>query len=125
MIFTKRNLKIGTYKIPGFRDIPQQLNVKILKGKEYKHLKTIKSSKGVGEPPLFLGASVFFALRDAVIAARRMNGISEPLTGFSSPCTPEVLRLACADELVKRSKVLPKIINGNTQEKEKLWSIRP
>ena len=60
----------GNYKIPGFRDIPQQFNVKILRDKQYQHLKTIKSSKGIGEPPLFLGASVFFALRDAVNNAR-------------------------------------------------------
>ncbi len=115
----------GNYKIPSFRDIPQQFNVKILRDKEYKHLKTIKSSKGVGEPPLFLGASVFFALRDAVVAARKQNGITEPLRGFSSPCTAEILRLACADELVKKSNVKPRVLNEETQELEKLWSIRP
>lgn len=60
----------GTYKIPGFKDVPQKMNIKILKDKEYKNLKTVKSSKGIGEPPLFLGASVFFALRDAVNYAR-------------------------------------------------------
>ena len=63
----------GNYKIPGFRDVPQKFNVKILRDKCYKHLKTIKSSKGIGEPPLFLGASVFFALRDAVNYARYLN----------------------------------------------------
>jgi xanthine dehydrogenase/oxidase len=109
----------GTYKIPGFRDIPQEFNIKILRDREYKNLKTIKSSKGVGEPPLFLGASVFFALRDAVIAARKQNGIDEPLVGFKSPCTAEVLRLACADELVIKARVKAK------NDKEKLWSIRP
>ena len=58
----------GSYKIPTFRSIPQEFNVKVLRDKEYKHLKTVKSSKGIGEPPLFLAASVFFALRDAVSA---------------------------------------------------------
>ncbi|KAJ9077112.1 hypothetical protein DSO57_1019848 [Entomophthora muscae] len=63
----------GNYKIPGFRDVPQEFNVTILKGKTYSHLPTVKSSKGIGEPPLFLGASVYFALYDAVQAARRDN----------------------------------------------------
>ncbi len=115
----------GSYKIPSFRDIPQQFNVKILRDKEYKNLKTIKSSKGVGEPPLFLGASVFFALRDAVVSARKQNGIKESLTGFPSPCTAEILRLACADELVKKSNVKPRVFNEEKQELEKVWSIRP
>ena len=118
----------GNYKIPSFRDIPIKFNVKILRDKTYKNLKTIKSSKGVGEPPLFLGANVFFALRDAVIAARKSNGVNEPLSWFPSPCTPEVLRLACADNLVNKSKV-EKItflnLNLRRHESEKLWLIRP
>ena len=117
----------GNYKIPGFRDIPIEFNVKILRDKVYKHLKTVKSSKGIGEPPLFLGASVFFALRDAVVAARKSNGVTAPLTEFSSPCTAEILRLACEDSLVKKSKVDPKITKNSLGEEvqEKLWAIRP
>jgi xanthine dehydrogenase/oxidase len=60
----------SNYKIPSARDIPVEFNVKILRDKSYKHLKTVKSSKGVGEPPLFLCSSVFFALKDAVAHAR-------------------------------------------------------
>jgi len=138
----------GNYKIPGFKDVPQKLNVKILRDKTYKNLKTIKSSKGVGEPPLFLGAVVFFALRDAVKSARlfdyfcilflnalrpfnflilrKENGIEEPLSNFQSPCTSECLRLACEDQIVKDSKILPRIIqNGEKNIKEKLWAVRP
>jgi xanthine dehydrogenase/oxidase len=36
----------GNYKIPTSHDIPVEFNIKILKDKDYKHLKTIKSSKG-------------------------------------------------------------------------------
>ena len=32
-------------------------------------LKSVQSSKGIGEPPLILGASVLFAQREAVKAA--------------------------------------------------------
>lgn len=118
----------GNYKIPSFRDIPVQFNVKILRDKTYNNLKTVKSSKGIGEPPLFLGANVFFALRDAVVSARKANGIYTPLSVFPSPCTAEILRLACADSLVEKAKVEPKLIfnqRSNKNELEKLWSVRP
>jgi xanthine dehydrogenase/oxidase len=37
----------GNYKIPGFRDVPVKLNVRLLQDKEYKNLKTVKTSKGI------------------------------------------------------------------------------
>jgi xanthine dehydrogenase/oxidase len=73
----------------------------------WKHLRTIQSSKGIGEPPLFLGATVFFALREAVRAARGMNGVKEPLV-LDSPATAERLRLAVADDLVRKAEVVRK-----------------
>lgn len=100
----------GAYKIPGFSDIPQVFNVSMLRhdgdGKmlTWKHLRSIQSSKGIGEPPLFLGATVFFALREAVKAARVTNGVKEPLV-LDSPATPERLRLAVADDLVRKTEV--------------------
>ncbi|KAI1075775.1 xanthine dehydrogenase [Whalleya microplaca] len=103
----------GTYKIPGFSDIPQIFNVSMLrhdsKGNaiSWKHLRSIQSSKGIGEPPLFLGSTVFFALREAVRAAREMNGVKEPLV-LDAPATAEKLRLAVGDEFVKRAAVVPK-----------------
>ncbi|KAI0376086.1 xanthine dehydrogenase [Hypomontagnella monticulosa] len=103
----------GTYKIPGFSDIPQIFNVSMLRHDSagnaisWKHLRSIQSSKGIGEPPLFLGSTVFFALREAVRAAREMNGIDEPLL-LNAPATPEKLRLAVGDEFVKRAAVTPR-----------------
>lgn len=103
----------GTYKIPGFSDIPQIFNVSMLRhdaeGKPltWKHLRSIQSSKGIGEPPLFLGSTVFFALREAVKAAREMNGVKEPLV-LDSPATPERLRLAVGDSIVAMTQVTPK-----------------
>ncbi|OCK73770.1 hypothetical protein K432DRAFT_430402 [Lepidopterella palustris CBS 459.81] len=103
----------GTYKIPGFSDIPQVFNVSMLRndgeGKPltWKHLRSIQSSKGIGEPPLFLGATVFFALREAVKAAREMNMVKMPLV-LDSPATAERLRLAVGDPLVNMAKVVKK-----------------
>jgi xanthine dehydrogenase/oxidase len=111
----------GTYKIPGSHDIPQQFNIKLLKDKQYKRLKTIKSSKAIGEPPLFLASSVFFALRDAVCSVRESNLNKEPLLNFPSPATSETLRLHFSDHLLKMSNVEP--IKQN-QKEEKLFFTR-
>ncbi|KAL7629783.1 hypothetical protein AAE478_001306 [Parahypoxylon ruwenzoriense] len=103
----------GAYKIPGFSDIPQEFNVSMLRHDSsgntisWKHLRSIQSSKGIGEPPLFLGSTVFFALREAVRAAREMNGVGESLV-LDAPATPEKLRLAIGDEFVRRTAVAPR-----------------
>ncbi|KAI5861553.1 xanthine dehydrogenase [Durotheca rogersii] len=107
----------GTYKIPGFSDIPQTFNVSMLThdarghALTWKHLRSVQSSKGIGEPPLFLGATVFFALREAVRAARaahhhhhRGGGVALVL---DAPATPEKLRLAVDDDLARRAAVAP------------------
>jgi len=107
----------GAYKIPGFRDIPQEFNMSLLKDVEWKQLRTIQRSRGVGEPPLFMGSAVFFAIRDALRAARKMVGVEAKvgdsadaggLLRLESPATPERIRLACEDEIMKRARVLPK-----------------
>ncbi|KYK56124.1 xanthine dehydrogenase [Drechmeria coniospora] len=106
----------GAYKIPGFRDIPQEFNVSLLKDVEWKELRTIQRSRGVGEPPLFLGSAVFFAIRDALRSARRKNGVEakvgddtcEGLLRLESPATPERIRLACEDDIMRRARVAPK-----------------
>jgi len=97
----------GAYKIPGFRDIPQVMNVSLLKDVEWKNLRTIQRSRGVGEPPLFMGSAVFFAIRDALKAARKQYGETDVLS-LRSPATPERIRISCADPIIKRSLVEPK-----------------
>lgn len=98
----------GTYKIPGFSDIPQVFNVSFLQGVpgNWKGLRSVQSSKGIGEPPVFLGSSCLFALRDALKSARKDNGVEEPLV-LNSPATAERLRLLVGDDLVKRGWVEP------------------
>ncbi|ETI28697.1 xanthine dehydrogenase [Cladophialophora carrionii CBS 160.54] len=97
----------GAYKIPGFRDIPQIMNVSLLKDVEWKNLRTIQRSRGVGEPPLFMGSAVFFAIRDALKAARKQYGVEEVLS-LRSPATPERIRISCADPILKRCAVEPR-----------------
>lgn len=97
----------GAYKIPGFRDIPQDFRVTLLKDVEWENLRTIQRSRGVGEPPLFMGSAVFFAIRDALKAARKQWG-EESVLKLISPATPERIRVSCADPIVKRAHVEPR-----------------
>ena len=78
----------GAYKIPGFSDIPQTFNTSLLRDASWPDLGTVHSSKGVGEPPLFLGCSVYLAMRDALKSARADNGVTE-IQPFVSPLTSE------------------------------------
>ena len=73
----------STYKIPTANDCPPVFNVRLFEGDNFED--SIHRSKAVGEPPLLLPFSVFFAIRDAVSAAggHRSN---PPL---QSPATPE------------------------------------
>jgi len=102
----------STYKIPGFSNIPVDFRVGLLPGMRCDK-PTIHSSKAVGEPPLFLGASVFFAIKDACAAARRSAasehvGHDEPgVRGeehfeLDSPASVERIRMACVDAIVRR-----------------------
>lgn len=91
----------GTYKLPAFNDVPIQLNVRLLK--DTPNPAAVYSSKAVGEPPLFLGSTVFFALKHALAAARADNG----RTGYfrmDSPASCERIRLATADKFVAAAK---------------------
>jgi len=90
----------GTYKIPSANDIPLDFCVTLLKDSPNHRLPMVYSSKAVGEPPFFLGASVFFALKEAVYAARKDAGL-EGWFQLDSPATPERLRMACADHLTE------------------------
>lgn len=106
----------GAYKIPGFRDIPQEFNVSLLKDVNWENLRTVQRSRGVGEPPLFMGSVVFFAIRDALKAARKEYGVQaslgvdskdDGLLRLESPATPERIRISCVDPIIKRAFVEP------------------
>ncbi|KAJ8045585.1 Xanthine dehydrogenase/oxidase [Holothuria leucospilota] len=93
----------GFYKIPSFGDIPKQLNVFLLD--RSPNVRAVCSSKAVGEPPLFLAASVFFAIRDAISSARADAGLTGDFR-LDSPACAERIRLACEDEFVKMVTLL-------------------
>ena len=75
----------STYKIPTANDCPPVFNVKLYAGQNAED--SIHRSKAVGEPPLLLPFSVFFAIRDAVSAAGD-HRVDPPL---SAPATSEAI----------------------------------
>ena len=75
----------STYKIPAAHDCPADLRVRLFHNPN--RADTLLRSKAVGEPPLLLGFSVFFALRDAIAAAG--DGHSNP--PLRAPATPEAI----------------------------------
>ncbi|XP_009888538.1 PREDICTED: aldehyde oxidase 2-like [Charadrius vociferus] len=93
-----------TYKIPAICDIPEQFHVYLLPNS--RNSIAIYSSKGMGEAGFFLGSSVFFAIRDAVAAARKERGLPLDFT-LNSPLTVERIRMACDDvftEMIPKDK---------------------
>lgn len=74
----------STYKIPSISDCPKALNVAFFSNGNVEN--SVYQSKAVGEPPLPLALSVFFAIRDAVHAAGNQPGILAPL---DAPATAE------------------------------------
>uniref|UniRef100_A0A8C4LHH2 FAD-binding PCMH-type domain-containing protein n=1 Tax=Equus asinus TaxID=9793 RepID=A0A8C4LHH2_EQUAS len=88
----------STYKIPTFGSIPIEFRVSLLRDSPNK--KAIYASKAVGEPPLFLAASIFFAIKDAIHAARAQHKDynRKELFRLDSPATQEKIRNACMDK---------------------------
>ncbi|KAG6878051.1 hypothetical protein C0993_000374 [Termitomyces sp. T159_Od127] len=103
-LFLSAYVWTGAYKLPGFSDIPQVFNVSLLRDAEWSNLSSIKSSKGIGEPPLFLGASVALAIRYALRSARKDAGITD-VQDFRLPLTSERIRMAAGDFLAKQGTV--------------------
>jgi xanthine dehydrogenase/oxidase len=95
----------GAYKIPSFLDTPQDFRVSFLKMKHAKtaHLRTIQTSKGIGEPPLALGGTVYFAIKDALTSSRKDNGL-EGEWNLISPATPERIRCATGDKILQMAE---------------------
>ena len=73
----------STYKIPAVNDCPDDMRVELFHNPN--HEETILRSKAVGEPPLLLSFSVFFAIRDAIASV----GDYQHNPPLQAPATPE------------------------------------
>ncbi len=84
----------STYKIPGVSDCPEDFRVRLFDNGNVED--SIHRSKAVGEPPLLLPFSVFFAIRDAISAVGG-HRVNPPL---NAPATSEeILRAVAAVEM--------------------------
>jgi xanthine dehydrogenase/oxidase len=91
----------GFYKPPAFNDMPETFNVTLMDRVSNKF--AVMSSKAIGEPPFFLGATVFFALQNALISARKELGeVDASEFVLNHPATSERIRMAVCDELAKQ-----------------------
>jgi xanthine dehydrogenase/oxidase len=105
----------GTYKIPAFNDQPEIFNVSLLEDVDNPF--AVHSSKAVGEPPFFLGACVFYAIKDAIQNAREIPGYFE----MRMPATSERIRL-CLDDIISmkaKSEML-----GKSNEEVKYYQVQ-
>ncbi|ALK95895.1 aldehyde oxidase [Massilia sp. WF1] len=71
----------STYKIPAVSDCPEDFRVRLFENRNVED--SIHRSKAVGEPPLLLPFSVFFAIRDAISSVgghKRNPPLSAPAT---------------------------------------------
>ena len=84
-----RTIGPSTYKIPGSRDVPAQLNTRILENVPARAA-TVFASKGIGEPPVHLATAIWTACKDAI------GSIVDHKVAVSLdlPMTPE--RVLCA-----------------------------
>jgi xanthine dehydrogenase/oxidase len=117
----------GTYKIPAFNDVPEIFNVSLMSDVDNPF--AVHSSKAIGEPPFFLGSAVslrysilpmrdrmfdltrflryhrlyqvFFAIKDAVTAARKQNLGEDAYFEMRLPATSERIRMYCADSIAE------------------------
>jgi xanthine dehydrogenase large subunit len=75
----------STYKIPAVSDCPPDFRVRLYRNEN--RADTIHRSKAIGEPPLLLPFSVFFAIRDAI--ASTAGYVRNP--PLMAPATPEAI----------------------------------
>ncbi|MGZ8289132.1 MAG: xanthine dehydrogenase molybdopterin binding subunit [Telluria sp.] len=89
----------STYKIPGVSDCPEDFRVRLFDNGNVED--SIHRSKAVGEPPLLLPFSVFFAIRDAVSSVGG-HKVNPPL---NAPATSEEIlkSIAAVEAAVRRA----------------------
>ncbi|KAM9305620.1 LOW QUALITY PROTEIN: aldehyde oxidase-like [Gastrophryne carolinensis] len=77
-------------------DMPEELNVTLLPTSE----NVTCSAMALEEVSLFLGSSVFFAVKDAILAARQHIGLPGTIL-LSVPARPQHIRIASGNHLIE------------------------
>eukprot|EP00529_Nitzschia_sp_RCC80_P006848 CAMPEP_0113519712 /NCGR_PEP_ID=MMETSP0014_2-20120614/43682_1 /TAXON_ID=2857 /ORGANISM="Nitzschia sp." /LENGTH=1505 /DNA_ID=CAMNT_0000417481 /DNA_START=371 /DNA_END=4888 /DNA_ORIENTATION=- /assembly_acc=CAM_ASM_000159 len=92
----------GTYKIPAFNDHPEVFNVSLMEDVDNPF--AVHSSKAIGEPPFFLGSTVFYAVKDAVRNFRKEATGTDSYFEFRMPGTSERIRMQTNDMFSMKAK---------------------
>lgn len=86
------------YKIPATTTVPLELNVDLYPRDDSAQVpenpNLLMSAKESGEPPLCLAATVYFAVKHAILAARKERG-EDGWFRLDLPCTVQRVREAC------------------------------
>lgn len=77
------------YKVPGAMDIPVDFRISFLQ--KAPNPFGVLRSKATGEPSICMACVSLFAVRHAVAAARKDNGLAREWFNIPIPCTPENL----------------------------------
>lgn len=87
-----------TYKPPCAASIPLDFRVDFFPREDAPEVpenpNLVMSSKGIGEPPLVLSNTVFFAIKHAILAARQDRGLTDWFE-MDAPATVEDIRTKC------------------------------
>lgn len=90
------------YKIPATVSIPLEMNINLFPRDVAREVpenrNLLMSAKESGEPPLCLAVTVYFALKRAILAARRDRGQGEWFR-LDLPCTVQRVRELCLVEV--------------------------
>ena len=87
---------VSSYKIPSIDDMPRDWTIEILQETQGPPgRRGLHNSKGVGEANIQLGFSVYFAVKDAIRAIRRDNGLEPNAFTLSFPAMPHDILAAC------------------------------
>jgi xanthine dehydrogenase/oxidase len=90
------------YKVPATTTIPLEFNVDLFPRSDAPEVPEnpydLLSSKEVGEPPLVLAITAYFALKRAILAARSDRGHAEWFF-LEAPATVQRVREACMVEI--------------------------
>ena len=85
-----------------FNDHPEIFNVSLLEDAE--NPLAVHSSKAIGEPPFFLGTTVFYAIKDAVGNFRKAASGMDNYFEFRMPGTSERIRMQVNDAISMKAK---------------------
>ena len=74
------------YAIPSMADCPPEFDVTLMRGNKETE-QVLYTSKGIGEPPFFSGQTVYFAIKDALVAAKKAAG-GQGTVNLATPAVP-------------------------------------